>query len=158
MSGRCTDAQCKPKHDPHRGDRRVSSERTLTPGTGSPSQLRPLRRTDVADGYSGHKAPCPSETNDPENAAQDPKGSHRSNPTATVIPVLIYPDVREAVPWLSAAFGFVDRVRIGENHRAQLRLGEGAVIVGDMRGDRRSPRPDEVTLGDGARRGRACPL
>ena len=71
--------------------------------------------------------------------------SNRSIPTATVIPVLIYPDVREAVAWLSAAFGFVERVRIGENHRAQLRFGDGAVIVGDVRHDRRAPRPGEVT-------------
>jgi uncharacterized glyoxalase superfamily protein PhnB len=71
---------------------------------------------------------------------------NRSIPAATVIPVLIYPDVREAVAWLCAAFGFVERVRIGENHRAQLRCGDGgAVIVGDVRGDRRPPRPGEVT-------------
>ncbi len=70
---------------------------------------------------------------------------NRSIPQSTVIPVLIYPDVRAAVEWLSAAFGFVERVRIGENHRAQLRFGEGAVIVGDVRGERRPPRPDEVT-------------
>jgi uncharacterized glyoxalase superfamily protein PhnB len=70
---------------------------------------------------------------------------NRSIPTSTVIPVLIYPDVREAVAWLSAAFGFVERVRIGENHRAQLRFGDGAVIVGDVRGDRHPPRPGEVT-------------
>ncbi len=70
---------------------------------------------------------------------------NRSVPAATVIPVLIYPDVREAVSWLSAAFGFAERVRIGENHRAQLRFGDGAVIIGDVRGDRRPPRPGEVT-------------
>jgi uncharacterized glyoxalase superfamily protein PhnB len=70
---------------------------------------------------------------------------NRSIPTATVIPVLIYPDVRAAVDWLSAAFGFVERVRIGENHRAQLSFGDGAVIVGDVRGDRRPPRSGEVT-------------
>jgi uncharacterized glyoxalase superfamily protein PhnB len=70
---------------------------------------------------------------------------NRSIPTATVVPVLTYPDVREAVAWLSAAFGFVERVRIGENHRAQLRVGEGAVIVADVRGDRRPPGPGEVT-------------
>lgn len=44
---------------------------------------------------------------------------NRSVPAATVIPVLIYPDVREAVAWLTAAFGFVERLRIGENHRSQ---------------------------------------
>jgi uncharacterized glyoxalase superfamily protein PhnB len=70
---------------------------------------------------------------------------NRSIPASTVIPVLIYPDVREAVAWLSAAFGFVERVRIGENHRAQLRFGDGALIIGDVRGDRRPPRPGEVT-------------
>jgi uncharacterized glyoxalase superfamily protein PhnB len=45
--------------------------------------------------------------------------TNRSIPSATVIPVLIYPDVREAVDWLSAAFGFSERVRIGEDHRSQ---------------------------------------
>jgi uncharacterized glyoxalase superfamily protein PhnB len=71
--------------------------------------------------------------------------SNRSIPAPTVIPVLIYPDVREAVEWLGAAFGFVERVRIGENHRAQLKFGDGAVIVGDVRKERRPPRPGEVT-------------
>jgi uncharacterized glyoxalase superfamily protein PhnB len=70
---------------------------------------------------------------------------NRSIPSSVVIPVLIYPDVREAVAWLTAAFGFVERVRIGENHRSQLRVGGGAVIVGDVRNERRPPRPGEVT-------------
>ena len=70
---------------------------------------------------------------------------NRSIPPSTVIPVLIYPDVREAVDWLAGAFGFVERLRIGENHRSQLSVGEGAVIVGDVRGERRPPRPGEVT-------------
>jgi uncharacterized glyoxalase superfamily protein PhnB len=71
--------------------------------------------------------------------------TNRSIPTSTVIPVLIYPDVREAVAWLEAAFGFEERVRIGEDHRSQLSVGDGAVIVGDMRNERRPPRPGEVT-------------
>jgi uncharacterized glyoxalase superfamily protein PhnB len=70
---------------------------------------------------------------------------NRSVPASTVIPVLIYPDVREAVDWLGAAFGFTERLRIGENHRAQLQFGEGALIVADVRGDRRPPRAGEVT-------------
>lgn len=70
---------------------------------------------------------------------------NRSIPASTVIPVLIYPDVRAAVTWLCAAFGFAESVRIGENHRAQLRFGDGAVIAADVRGDRRPPRPGEVT-------------
>jgi uncharacterized glyoxalase superfamily protein PhnB len=77
-----------------------------------------------------------------EGASMKP---NRSVPSSTVIPVLIYPDVRQAVAWLSDAFGFVERVRIGEAHRAQLRVGDGAVIVADVRGDRRPPRPGEVT-------------
>jgi uncharacterized glyoxalase superfamily protein PhnB len=43
---------------------------------------------------------------------------NRSIPMSTVVPVLIYPDVREAVAWLTAAFGFSERVQIGENHRS----------------------------------------
>jgi uncharacterized glyoxalase superfamily protein PhnB len=45
----------------------------------------------------------------------------------------------------SAKFGFVERVQIGENHRSQLSFGDGAVIVGDVRHDRRPPRHDEET-------------
>src|SRR5467141_1487428 len=71
--------------------------------------------------------------------------SNHSIPASTVIPVLIYPDVREAVAWLSTAFGFVERVRIGEDHRSQLSVGDGAVIIGDTRNQRRPPRPGEVT-------------
>ena len=70
---------------------------------------------------------------------------NRSIPTASVVPVLVYPDVREAVAWLEAAFGFAERVRIGESHRSQLAFGDGAVIVGDVRHDRRGPRPGEET-------------
>ena len=70
---------------------------------------------------------------------------NRSIPAATVVPVLVYPDVREAVDWLTAAFGFEERVRIGANHRSQLRFGDGAVIVGDVRHERRPPRTGEET-------------
>ncbi len=70
---------------------------------------------------------------------------NRSMPSSTVIPVLVYPDVREAVAWLEAAFGFVERLKIGESHRAQLRVGDGAVIVADVRHDRVPPREGEVT-------------
>ena len=60
--------------------------------------------------------------------------------------MLVYPDVREAVAWLTEAFGFAERLRIGENHRSQLRFGDGgALIVADVRGERRPPRPGEVT-------------
>ena len=70
---------------------------------------------------------------------------NRSIPSSTVVPVLIYPDVREAVAWLAAAFGFVERLRIGENHRSQLQAGEGAVIAADVRHDKVPPRRGEVS-------------
>jgi uncharacterized glyoxalase superfamily protein PhnB len=71
---------------------------------------------------------------------------NRSIPNATVIPVLVYPDVREAVAWLTAAFGFAERVRIGEDHRSQLHVGDdGGVIVADVRGEQQSPQPGVVT-------------
>ena len=54
--------------------------------------------------------------------------ANRSMPASTVIPVLAYPDVRAAVAWLSEAFGFVERLQIGE-HRSQLEFGDGAVVV-----------------------------
>ena len=53
--------------------------------------------------------------------------------------------MREAVSWLGEAFGFVERVRIGEDHRSQLSFGDGAVIIGDIRKERRPPRAGEVT-------------
>ena len=70
---------------------------------------------------------------------------NRSIPAATVIPVLIYPDVRAAVEWLSTAFGFQERLRIGDAHRSQMKVGDGAVIVGGVRGEQVAPRADEVT-------------
>jgi uncharacterized glyoxalase superfamily protein PhnB len=65
---------------------------------------------------------------------------NRSIPPSTVIPVLFYPDVRAAVAWLTGAFGFVERTRIGESHRAQLSIGEdGAVIVAEAGGGQQPP-------------------
>jgi uncharacterized glyoxalase superfamily protein PhnB len=55
---------------------------------------------------------------------------NRSVPSATVIPVLAYPDVGEAAEWLCRAFGFRVRLRIA-NHRLQLLYGTGAVILTD---------------------------
>src|SRR3954466_6879861 len=71
---------------------------------------------------------------------------NRSAPPATVTPVLVYPDVRAAVAWLEAAFGFEERVRIGDTHRAQLRVGsDGAVVVADAAASRVAPSPGAVT-------------
>jgi hypothetical protein len=68
--------------------------------------------------------------------------TNRSAPPATVTPVLVYPDVRAAVAWLESAFGFGERVRIGDAHRAQLRVGtDGSVVVADVHGDQVAPSP-----------------
>ena len=69
--------------------------------------------------------------------------ANRSIPRAAVIPVLAYPDVNEAAAWLCDAFGFTVRMRIG-NHRVQLNLGDGAVIVRELR-----PNEINVMLGMG---------
>ena len=73
-------------------------------------------------------------------------GTNRSAPPATVTPALVYPDVRAAVAWLSAAFGFEERVRIGVDHRSQMRVGsDGAIVVADVHGERVAPGPEAVT-------------
>ena len=72
--------------------------------------------------------------------------ANRSAPPATVTPVLFYPDVRAAVAWLEAAFGFAERVRIGDSHRAQLRVGsDGAVVVAEVGRDRVAPSEGGAT-------------
>jgi uncharacterized glyoxalase superfamily protein PhnB len=72
--------------------------------------------------------------------------TNRSSPPATVTPVLVYPDVRAAVAWLETAFGFEERVRIGEAHRAQLRVGgDGALVVADVHGQQVPPSAGSVT-------------
>ena len=54
--------------------------------------------------------------------------------------------MRAAVDWLAAAFGFVERVRIGEAHRAQLQAGaDGAVVVADVRRSQVAPSGGVVT-------------
>lgn len=72
--------------------------------------------------------------------------NNRSAPSATVTPVLVYPDVRAAVAWLEAAFGFRERLRIGDDHRSQMRIGEdGAVVVADVSDDRVAPAVGPMT-------------
>lgn len=72
--------------------------------------------------------------------------TNRSAPPVTVTPVLVYPDVRAAVDWLAAAFGFAERVRVGADHRAQLRVGDdGAIVVADTHGAQTPPGTGTVT-------------
>lgn len=59
---------------------------------------------------------------------------NRSAPNARVTPVLTVADVREAVAWYGEVLGFVEHVRIGEGHRAQLGLpGGGEMVVAEAR-------------------------
>jgi uncharacterized glyoxalase superfamily protein PhnB len=53
---------------------------------------------------------------------------NRSMPPGVIIPELPYDDVNAAAEWLCQAFGFKQRLRIG-NHRCQLSFGEGSVIA-----------------------------
>ena len=55
---------------------------------------------------------------------------NRSVPPCTVIPVLIYPNPAAAAEWLSRAFGFTVRLRIG-NHRIQMKAGDGCVTIAE---------------------------
>ncbi len=70
---------------------------------------------------------------------------NRSAPSSAVIPVLVYPDVREAVAWRARACGCVERVQIGDAHRSQLNLGGGDLIVADVSGHRRAPLRDDAS-------------
>jgi uncharacterized glyoxalase superfamily protein PhnB len=54
--------------------------------------------------------------------------NNRSMPHSTVIPVLGYIDVRQAVDWLTRVFGFTERIRIAD-HRVQLTYGSGDLVV-----------------------------
>ena len=65
---------------------------------------------------------------------------NRSMPSCTVIPVLMYDDVAEAAVWLCETFGFKERWRAG-NHRVQLAVGDGAVVVTERRVSQGSDSP-----------------
>ena len=69
---------------------------------------------------------------------------NRSAPAATVVPILIYDDVGQAVDWLCGAFGFVERLRVpgpgGAIFHAQLNVGDGAIMMGRRGGPFTSPR------------------
>ena len=49
-------------------------------------------------------------------------------PDSTVIPVLTYPNLHEAVTWLTGILGFKERWRIGD-HRAQLTCGNCTIAI-----------------------------
>ena len=77
--------------------------------------------------------------------SKQPEGStNRSMPPGVIIPELAYADAPTAVDWLCRAFGFAERLRIG-NHRAQLSFGEGSIIVTAQ------PTAQELKISDAAR-------
>ena len=53
-------------------------------------------------------------------------------PNCTIIPVLQYLNVEEAIKYLSDTFGFKLRWRAG-NHRAQLVYDEGVIVVTELK-------------------------
>jgi uncharacterized glyoxalase superfamily protein PhnB len=71
--------------------------------------------------------------------------TNRSMPPSTVIPVLAYEDVAEAVDWLSTAFGFRERWRAG-NHRAQLWVGDATIALTQGATGVASDSPDSVMV------------
>jgi uncharacterized glyoxalase superfamily protein PhnB len=69
--------------------------------------------------------------------------ANRSIPSCTVIPELAYPDVGQAMDWLCDVFGFTVRLRIA-NHRVQLNVGDGAVVVTELRAELGKGVPDQA--------------
>lgn len=73
---------------------------------------------------------------------------NRSAPSATVVPILIYSDVGEAINWLCGAFGFKERLRAereGVIGHAQLVVEEGAIMLGRQGGPFHSAQGREVS-------------
>jgi uncharacterized glyoxalase superfamily protein PhnB len=77
---------------------------------------------------------------------------NRSMPSSTVIPVLVYEDVDDAVEWLCDTFGFTVRWRAGD-HRAQLAVGDGAIVVTEQRVGEGFQSPTDPTIFRPPRRG-----
>jgi uncharacterized glyoxalase superfamily protein PhnB len=74
--------------------------------------------------------------------------TNRSAPTATIVPILIYEDVGQAIDWLCRAFGFSERLRAerdGVIGHAQLAVAEGAIMLGRQGGPFRSPQGNEIS-------------
>jgi uncharacterized glyoxalase superfamily protein PhnB len=62
-------------------------------------------------------------------------------PSCPVLPILVYDDVEGAVEWLCRTFNFGVRWQVG-SHRAQLRVGDAAVVVRDRpQGSAAASRP-----------------
>lgn len=66
--------------------------------------------------------------------------SNRSVPTSTLLPHIVYPDVAEAIAWLSKVFGFREHYRYGEPvSGAQMHLGDAWIMLKRARQDSGTP-------------------
>jgi uncharacterized glyoxalase superfamily protein PhnB len=86
--------------------------------------------------------------------------NNRSAPGGAIWPTIIYPDVARAIDWLCGAFGFAERLRVGNSDgkvgHAQLTIGSGGVMLGAARvgqgfdssdtAEFRPPRAGEVSM------------
>jgi len=73
---------------------------------------------------------------------------NRSAPAATIVPILIYEDVSQAIEWLCRTFGFTERLRAehgGATSHAQLAVAEGAIMLGRQGGPYQAPQGAYVT-------------
>jgi uncharacterized glyoxalase superfamily protein PhnB len=75
--------------------------------------------------------------------------TNRSAPSATVVPILVYPDVEAAIAFLEGAFGCAERLRAhgpdGRVNHAQLHIGDGDIVIGRVGGPFRTAEPDNAT-------------
>lgn len=74
--------------------------------------------------------------------------ANRSAPAATVVPILVYDDVGKALEFLSAAFGFTERLRAewgGSISHAQMNIGDGSIMLGKAGGPFRAPEGTTVS-------------
>jgi len=84
--------------------------------------------------------------------ALGPMISNRSVPTDTLLPHIVYPDVAEAIDWLTKAFGFTEHYRYGEPggpvSGAQMHLANAWIMLKGARPGSASP----AQLGYGTQR------
>jgi uncharacterized glyoxalase superfamily protein PhnB len=74
--------------------------------------------------------------------------TNRSAPTATVVPILVYVDVAQALEFLTRAFGFKERLRAewgGSISHAQMDIGECSIMMGKQGGPFTAPAGDTVS-------------
>ena len=66
--------------------------------------------------------------------------SNRSVPTDTLLPHIAYPDVAEAIAWLTKTFGFTEHYRYGEPvSGAQMHLGNAWIMIKRARPGQATP-------------------